>query len=658
MFCVKPGQKIRKMWQNILHEKGERDTIRMSMGQKSLGGNDMKKMKKSLLAMALTLVMVVSTMMTGTVTVRAEETEDMTGKLVVLHTNDIHGYFEADVENGHMGIDAVAAAKKYYKSLGANVLLLDAGDFAQGHTLVSYYKGMSAIEFMNAAGYDAISLGNHELDFGYDNMVALVEAAEFPVLDANILSKETGKPMFGANTIFEFGELKVGVFGLDTPETQTKASPLNVKKITFLDNEELFACAQAQVDELKAAGCNYIICIGHLGVDAESTGRRSTDLIENVTGIDLFVDGHSHTVFENGSQVKDTLVVSTGNYLNNLGVVVYDGTTSTATLISAAEYAGERDAEVAALVKTKVDEVAAAYDALFAKTLYDLVGDKPVVRSQETNLGNFAAGAYLYAANTYAAEYELGITVDGAISNGGGIRASIPAGDISMNTLMTVFPFGNSVTIVGITGAQLLEALEAACFICPEASGAFPQTAGIKFTLDTTVPYENGAQYPDSTYFAPANPGSRVTITSVGGKEFSLTDTYYIATNNFTAAGGDTYYVLGQADYVVQTEIVDADALIAYVNSMDGVIGEDFKEPAGNITIILPEVTEPVEEPEVEPGVEPKTYTVVKGDYLRKIAKELLGAENLWKKIYEANKDIIANPDVIRIGQELVIPAE
>ena len=602
------------------------------------------KKRKSILSLGIMLALVFSLVMPGGITVWAEEQEDMTGKLVVLHTNDIHGYFEEDVENGHLGIDAVAAAKKYYQSLGANVLLLDAGDFAQGHTLVSYNQGMNAIELMNAAGYDAISLGNHELDYGYDNMINLVNAANFPVLDANILSKETGEPLFDTNELFEFEGIKVCVFGLDTPETQTKASPLNVKKITFLDNEELFTCAQNQVDALKAIGCDYIICIGHLGVDEESAGRRSTDLIEHVNGIDLFVDGHSHTVYENGNQVKDTLIVSTGNYLNNLGVVVYDGIETTATLISAEEYVGERDAEVAALVQTKAEEVAKAYDALFAKTVYDLVGDKPVVRSQETNLGNFAAGAYLYAATTYAEEYQLGITVDGAISNGGGIRASISAGDISMNTLMTVFPFGNTVTIIKVTGAQLLEALEAACFICPEASGAFPQVAGIQFVLDTTVPYENGAQYPDSTYYAPANPGSRVTITSVGGKEFKLTDTYYIATNNFTAAGGDTYYVFGQAEEAIQTEILDADALIAYVNSMDGVIGEEFKEPAGNITILAEQ------EPEM------MTYTVKKGDSLRRIAKALLGADWRWQEIYKANEDIIPNPDLIRAGWVLEIP--
>ena len=191
---------------------------------------------KSIRSLCLLLVMTVMVMFTGVTPAWAEE-EDMTGQLVVLHTNDIHGYFEEDIENGHLGIDAVAAAKQYYQSLGANVLLLDAGDFAQGHTLVSYYQGMSAIDFMNAAGYDAVSLGNHELDYGYDALLNMVDAAEFPVLDANIISKETGKPAFDSNELFEFDGMKVGVFGLDTPETQTKASPLNVKKISVLYNE-------------------------------------------------------------------------------------------------------------------------------------------------------------------------------------------------------------------------------------------------------------------------------------------------------------------------------------------------------------------------------------------------------------------------------------
>ena len=179
----------------------------------------------------------------------------------------------------------------------------------------------------------------------------------------------------------------------------------------------------------------------------------------------------------------------------------------------------------------------------------------------------------------------MNITIDGAIQNGGGIRASIQPGDISMNTLYSVFPFGNTISIVTLTGEQLLEALEASCHACPEASGAFPQVSGIVLSIDTTVPYAAGEQYPESTYFAPANPGSRVTIETVGGKAFDPKATYNIAVNNFMAYGGDTYYVFTKAAKVIDTGVVDAEGLISYVNSMNKVIGDEYAAPKGNITI-------------------------------------------------------------------------
>lgn len=536
----------------------------------------MNKLFKRLLVGVLTGALLLGSSMSA---FAAESYED---KLVVIHTNDIHGHLET-IEGEQLGIAAVAELKDYYEAKGANVLLLDDGDFSQGTTLASYYNGASSVIAMNVAGYDAASLGNHEFDYGFAELLLMEDFAEFPILDANLLSKATGEPYFGANKIFTFDNMKVGVFGLDTPETQTKASPKNVKDIDILAGEEMFACAQAQVDELKAAGCNYIICLGHLGVDDESIGNRSIDLLAKVTGIDLFIDGHSHTEIPGGAMIGDTLITSTGCYLANIGVVVYDGQTTTASLISAADYKGGYDAEVAALVNAQKEVVDAAYEGEFAVTEVDLNGERdPGVRTMETNLGNFAADSYLYTAQQYMGD---AIKVDGAIQNGGGIRASIPAGSISMNTLYTVFPYGNYVNIVKVTGAELLEALEASCFSCPTAVGGFPQVAGIKFTIDTTVPYAQGEQYPDSTYYAPAAPGSRVTIESVGGRDFDLKDTYYIAVNNFMAEGGDTYYVFANASEIIDTGVVDAEGLIAYVASMNGVIGQDYAAPKGNITI-------------------------------------------------------------------------
>lgn len=322
------------------------------------------------------------------------------------------------------------------------------------------------------------------------------------------------------------------------------------------------------------------------------------------------------------------------------------------------------------LVADDAAEVKEAYSKVFAKTEVALEGTKELVRAQETNLGDFTADAYLYTAQKYSDEHELGITVDCAISNGGGIRTSVAPGDISMDTLVTVFPFGNNVCFVTITGKQLLEVLEASTFCTPETLGGFPQVAGIEYTLNIGVPYENGEQYPDSTYYAPANPGSRVTIKSVNGKPFDPAANYTVAVNNFQAEGGDTYYELTQNSYFCDTEVLDCDALIQYVNYLGGVIGEQYAKPQGRIEIIgEAPVTEPAEPetPATEPAesetpAEPDTapavsgsYTVKEGDTLWKIAKAQLGDAKLWTSIYELNKDTIKNPNLITIGQEIIL---
>ena len=620
-------------------------------------------MKKKLFSLITAAVMALGI----SVPAMAADAKPMEGKLVVVHTNDMHGYYETTETS--IGIAGVAGLKNYYEAQGADVLLLDAGDFSQGSTLVSYYKGKNAAEYMAAAGYDAVSMGNHEFDYSFDalldNMKVLTDAG-VKVIDANVINKETGKSYFDANAVFEFDGIKVGVFGLDTSETLTKASPSNVKAVNFLDKEEMFKEAQAQVDELKSAGCDYIIALTHLGVDEESVGRRSTDLAAAVKGIDLIVDGHSHTVIDGGEKVGDTVIVSTGSYLANVGTVVIDkeAKTEEAKLISAADYAAgtaQYDETVKALVAEDVAEVAEAYSKVFAKTEVHLEGTKQIVRSQETNLGDFTADAYLYTAQKYADEHELGVNVDCAISNGGGIRVSVEPGDISMDTLVTIFPFGNNVCLVTITGEQLLEVLEASTFCTPETIGGFPQVAGIEYKLDVSVPYENGEQYPDSTYYAPAKPGSRVTIKSVNGKAFDPKAEYTVAVNNFQAEGGDTYYQLTKNSYFCDTEILDCDALIEYVNSLGGVIGEQYKEPQGRIEIVgtAPEVKPEEEKPTVEPTPEVlpdgSIYTVIDGDTLWKIAKSQLGDGKLWTGIYEDNKAEIKNPDLIYAGQELVV---
>ena len=549
----------------------------------------MKRTSK-LLSLFLALTMAIG-LVTPAMAVEVPEAGDsMAGKVVILHTNDTHGGDAAGEKS--IGTAGVAQLKKDFEAAGATVLLLSAGDAIQGDPLVNLDKGASAIEFMNAAGYDAMCPGNHEFDYGRDNLEELADKAEFPILCANLVNKSTGKPIFEANKVFELeGGKKIGVFGLATPETASKANPKYVEGLEFLQGEKLYECAQKQVDELKAAGCDLIVCLGHLGVDEGSEPNRSIDVASHVNGIDLFVDGHSHSDNETiaaaagGSNVVNgALIVSTGTKLANVGVYIC-GEEPEYGYVSAGEYTGS-DPDVAKLIDERSAAVDSELSAVFAKSEVLLDGNRaPGVRTQETNLGDFAADAILWQAREYLGGDDK---VDAAFTNGGGIRDSIAAGDVTMKTMKTVFPFGNAVYTLDLTGAQILEMLEANTNTTPTANGGFPQVSGMSFTIDTTVPYVNGEKYGDTTFYAPAEPGARVKDVKVGGEPLDLDKTYTLATNDFTAAGGDAYYVLTQAANGYNTTVSLEDALVNYTREVLGgvITAEKYGESAGRIKVL------------------------------------------------------------------------
>ena len=532
-------------------------------------------MKKKVLSLVLVLAMMFSLCITA----GAEEpAEDLSGSIIILHTNDVHGAID--------GYAKAAALKKTYEEMGAYVLLMDAGDFIQGDPTVSTSEGATAVELMNLAGYDVAAPGNHEFDYGYANLKALVSEADFPIVAANVLYG--GKAAFNDNVTFTAPDgTKIGVFGLDTPETATKAHPAKIKGVTFLADDELFACAQEQVNELEAEDCDIIVCLGHLGIDDESTGNRSMDLLEEVDGIDLFIDGHSHSDLDDiagavgeSCMVNDTILTSTGTKFENIGLVVISDGVMEATAIPTADITVKPDGTVAdraAAIQKAVDD---EYGAVFAKTEVELNGVKAEVRTGETNLGNLITDALVWGAA------EAGTKVDAAVTNGGGIRASISKGNITKKDINTVLPFGNTLSIVKVTGAELLEALEASTYCTPETIGGFPHVSGIVFTVDTGKVYDQGEQYPGSTYYGPKSI-QRVSIQSVGGKAFDPNATYTIATNDFMAAGGDTYYAFKTASVNYDLGVPMDEVVMEYVTEeLDGVVtAEDYGASEGRITI-------------------------------------------------------------------------
>lgn len=538
----------------------------------------MRKFLSVLLAMAMVLSLTVTSFAADTA---ADAKAEMAGKTVILHTNDVHGAVE--------GYAYIAQLKADYEAKGAEVILVDAGDFSQGTTYVSSTKGADAVTMMNAAGYDVVTLGNHEFDYGYAQLKENMSKAKFKVVCADVFN-EDGTPIFDASyTYTTKSGVKVGFFGMETPETQTKANPALIKGLTFADKDAFTKAAADQVAALKDA--DVVICLAHLGVDAESAPYRSTDLYAAVKGIDFIVDGHSHTVMTKGE--KGEPIQSTGTAFKNIGVIVIDDASKKIESNSLYEIKEDtaKDATVAAAAKTIVDRVNAEYGVVFAKSEVTLNGAKAPNgnRDVETNNGDLITDAMRWK----VLQNKDGLTVNEdhvvAITNGGGIRAAIAKGDVTKKDINTVLPFGNTVAVVYVTGEQLLEALEASTFSTPTAVGGFPQVSGINFTIHTGKAYDkNDATYPESTYYGPKTI-NRVVINSVNGKEFKANEVYAVVTNNFCAAGGDTYYAFKAASAQFDTGIPLDEAVMEYVTKeLKGVIGEQYAAPQGRITYFNP----------------------------------------------------------------------
>ena len=542
----------------------------------------MRKVLALLLSVVMTLTLLVSSAW-------ADEPKPLDGKTVILHTNDVHGSIELYAK--------VAAMKGDYEARGAQVILADAGDYSQGTVYVSVNKGKDAVTMMNAAGYDVATIGNHEFDYGYAQLKSNLDSAVFKVVCANVL--QDGSPVFDAYTMINKGGVQVAFVGLETPEAQTKANPALIQGLTFLAGDEMYAAVQTQVDAARTAGADIVIVLSHLGVDSSSEPNTSYDLYNKVNGIDFIIDGHSHTVMTKGPEGEP--IQSTGTALNNIGVITIDNATKKIESnelipiwhteevdgkeVTVYDYT-KSDETVANAAKAIIDPIDDDYDQKFAESAVDLNGAKaPGNRTEETNLGDLITDAMMWAIKTKAPGVDMNNAV--AITNGGGIRAAIAKGDITKKDVNTVLPFGNTLAVVYVKGSELLEALEVSTYCTPKSLGGFPQFAGMEVELNTACEYDaNDTTYPGSTYFGPKSI-NRITIKTVNGKAFDKDATYAVITNDFLAAGGDTYYAFAAAQTQFDTGLPLDEILMEYITvELNGVVTDKYAAPQGRLTIV------------------------------------------------------------------------
>ena len=511
-------------------------------------------------------------------------------EIVIYYTNDVHTYVDKA-----LSYDNIADLKAQTAKVAAGVLLLDAGDHIQGTAYGALDQGKKIIEMMSAAGYDAATLGNHEFDYGMKRALEITEQGGFPYLSANFRNID-GTSVLDAYKIFTVGGKKIAVIGITTPESITKSTPAYFMDETqtnwlyAINGDTLYTEVQAAIDAAKAENPDYIIALGHLGDDPSSAPWRSEDVISNTTGLDAFIDGHSHSTVPM-KELKDkggntVVLTQTGSYFNAVGKMTIKGDKIATELITS--YSGS-DATVAAIK----NELIAAVDKQLGEkigtnevdlTVNDAAG-KRAVRSAETNLGDFTADALRYYFNVTE-----GLHADVAIMNGGGIRANLPAGDVTYKTCKTVHTFGNVACLMEVTGQQILDALEwGAKDVGTGENGGFLQVSGITYEIHSYI--KSTVQQKDKIWTGAPTGEYRVKNVKIGGEDLDLTKTYTMAGYNYTIRNmGDGFAMFKDAklvkDYVQEDYLV----LANYVKSFpDATIKADNSPLGANYAAITGE---------------------------------------------------------------------
>ena len=551
---------------------------------------------KKLLGLLLSLCLLL-----GCCTVYSEEAAGpaLAKNLVVLFTSDVH--CGVDQGWGYAGLYAVK------ESLSADnyVLLVDVGDAIQGEPIGTMTTGEAIIDIMNAVGYDIAIPGNHEFDYGMERFLALTEKANFPYISCNF-NKE-GELIFQPYIIKEFDGVKIAFVGVDTPTTPRTSTPKYFMNdqgeyiYGFMQDETgeaLYSAVQKAVDDARAEGANYVIVLAHLGNEAEVSPWRYDEVIANTTGIDALLDGHSHDtdqVTMKNKDGQDVIRSACGTKLANIGALtitpdgkisseLYGWNSSIAApkLLSLSNAGSEAVAKASEVLDEKLKEVV-------AKTAVDLYIYDPVattedgkairiVRKTETNLGDLCADAYR----------DQGGGTDIAFVNGGGIRIQLNAGDLTLNDILKVHPFGNSLTVIEVTGQQVLDALEWSVHSLPGEFGGFDQVSGITFEFDSTI--ESPVVLDDNQMFAGVDDTKerRVRNVLVGGEPLDPEKTYTLASHDYQLLDSGDGYTMFKGCKVLQESVkLDNQVLIDYITqTLGGVVGEGYDNPYGQGRIV------------------------------------------------------------------------
>ena len=523
---------------------------------------------------------------------------ERTADVVILFTSDVH----CGIEQG-FGYAGLQQIRDYLVAEGNDVILVDDGDNIQGEAVGTMTKGEALIDLMNAIGYEVAIPGNHEFDYGMEQFLALTEKANFPYISCNF--NHNGELVFDPYVIRELGGAKIAFVGVTTPETLRSSTPRYFQDENgefvygFLQDETgeaVYNAVQNAVDAARAEGADYVVVMGHLGNEEECRPWTYADVISNTNGIDVFLDGHSHDTDQVVMKNKDgeeVLRSACGTKLACVGYcrIAADGSVSTGLYtwnnpVAAPALLGIEN-EMSAAVAAATDVLSEKLQEVVASSIVDLTIFDPVevdangrpirmVRRAETNLGDLCADAYRFQSGA-----------DVAFVNGGGVRVNINAGDITLNDILKVHPFGNAMCVIEVTGQQILDALEWGARSVPSENGGFLQVSGLSYEIHSYI--ESPCLTDENTMFAGIEGERRVKNVLVAGEPIDPEAIYTLASHNYMLLDhGDGYTMFDGAPLLQDSVKLDNQVLIDYITeNLGGVIGEEYEDLTGQGRIVI-----------------------------------------------------------------------
>ena len=503
---------------------------------------------------------------------------------------------------------AFAGLSEIYDHLvaqGNKVILVDDGDNIQGEPIGTMTKGEALVDLMNKVGYSVAIPGNHEFDYGMEQFLSLAKQAKFSYVSCNF--NHEGELVFDPYVIRELDGMKVAFVGVTTPKTLTSSTPRYFQDENgefvygfFQDEtgEGVYNAVQSAVDDARAEGADYVVVLGHMGNEEECHPWTYSDVISNVSGIDVFLDGHSHDtdqVVMKDKDGKEVIRAACGTKLSCIGwcridtegkittgLYTWNNNESAPVLLGIANKTSALVDKATSALEKKLKEVVASSEVLLTINDPEEVdaNGKPIrmVRRAETNLGDLCADAYRIQSGA-----------DIAFVNGGGIRVSINAGKITLNDILKVHPFGNAMCVIEVTGQQILDALEWGARAVPGENGGFLQVSGLSYEIHSYI--ESPCKSDENSMFAGIEGERRVQNVLVDGKPIDPEATYTLASHDYMLLNnGDGYTMFDGAPLLQDRVKLDNQVLIDYITeTLEGVIGEEYEDLTGEGRIVIVE---------------------------------------------------------------------